>query len=184
MPNDIEHQLLEFDDDLARVSSRLPPGVGVQVGIVCGIDDHPRVAALEVAPEDSTHPASMIGAYNDDDRVYAILHAPLRKDRPFALASIHRSRNCLDIVNAEICKLSDSYRFQIAIGEAAASQFASCSVRRYGEHGDASGDSAMDQIGGVQDAGSIGIDRHDNDVHRSDRRFRNDECASRNPKNE
>jgi hypothetical protein len=94
-----------------------------------------------------------------------MLVAPVGEHRTFVLGSGYIGRDEVDRLDAKRPEVSNRPRTFILVRDAAPDKLAFHNgVRRFVEHCDPRGHTAVNKVGGFEHAGAIGVDHHYDDV--------------------
>lgn len=111
----------------------------------------------------------MVRCRNDYDCTQSLLLAPFGKHRTLVFAPGYVPRDQFDVIDTERRKLSDRACSRTLIMDAAADEFLfGGGIGRVGENCDSRGNTAMNEIGGLEHPGAAGIDCQDDGIGRSD----------------
>src|ERR1700722_458643 len=111
----------------------------------------------------------MVSCGYEQNRPEIMLIAPRGKHLAFALGSWLESRNLQDVGHAERSQLTNLPRALVFIRQPAADEFPILSAWRVSENRDLLRDTASDQISGFERSSAAGVERHNNDVSRTNR---------------
>ena len=106
----------------------------------------------------------MIGSADHHDRAEPVLVAPPGKNPAFIRGSNDSSRDLLDGLDAERHELSNGSYGYVLVGDPSADELAVHGVRRIGKDCDSRGYTGLNEVGGFEHSGAVGITRHDDDV--------------------
>ncbi|MBZ5608043.1 MAG: hypothetical protein LAP38_07295, partial [Acidobacteriia bacterium] len=184
MTGNIKQEFFEFDDFGSNATARLPPPVGIECGVVRGLNRDARWVAFHGAPKDAAEPSRVVGRRHHHDRAIMVLVAPDRKHFPLFLASGRTSWDSLHVVDAKRLELASGNLGNILVGNSAAEKLAvHDAVRGIGENRDARRHALVDQVGRLERPGAIGINGNDDDVGGLDGELVQNKCPSGRPQN-
>src|SRR5947209_703597 len=150
MHDEIEHELLEFNNFHSNAGAGLPPMVRIEGRVALGFNHDTRRMSLHVAMEHAPYSAGMVLGRHEHDGTDRMLVGPWCKN--FALASGPRfiSGNLQDIGDTKPSELPDLPGRQVLIGKSASNEFEIFPARWIGENGNAGCDTATHEVGRLQ----------------------------------
>jgi hypothetical protein len=159
MQNDVEHELLEFDDFCSYTVASFPPAVRVKKRVARRLNHHTRRVIFHDTIEHSPPSSRVVPSSYEHNGPKLMLIAPRRKHPAFTRGSVFGYRDLHDIRHAKQFQLANLPCASILVREPPADELVVVSTWRVSKNRNARCDASLHEVRRFERARSPGRDR-------------------------